>query len=675
MKWTKRLSYSLILLLFMACTPAFSQTFNAFVKAADKAFAEKDFYTAAYYYKQALDRDSLNLSVAFKYAESSRLFNEYKEAEHWYEYVISKGGAADFPTTAFWLAMMKKTTGNYTDAEKLFEKYASEHEKEDTYFSKKSKLEIAACSYARKLKAADTLSILIKNMGPSINSLHGDFAAFPRNDSVMYFSSLRVKLDEKKSNKTDPAALTKIYAGQRKDSIWQSSEASEFPINSKDNHVANGTFSADRLQFYFTLCKAKEGSAELQCAIFSSELKEEKWQPAARLNEAINLPGFNTTQPAIAAGGKDGNILYFASDRPGGQGGLDIWYVPVAPSGEYGTPVNCGPDINTADDDITPFYEDSSKTLYFSSAWHMGMGGFDIFSSKGSRHSWTSPQNIGYPLNGGFNDLYFTRFQEKGYFTSNRPAEGKTETCCNDIYSFEPSIKVNAPLKKDSLFNTQQANADSSKRTVNDLKQKMAALQALIPVTVYFHNDEPDPKTRMNTTKKSYKAFYENYLALEQEYKTEFPEGLKKEYKKRAEQSIDHFFNDNVRKGYADLEKFTSLVKECVEKGVTVTISLKGYCSPLTTTAYNVNLARRRISSLRNYFDEYERGALKKYMEKNAESGAEILFLEKEIGETEAPEDVSDDYYDTQNSIYNPKAALERKVQIVGIDFADQQKK
>ncbi len=668
-KRRNKFSLCLFLLFVMAVSSSFSQTLNAFIKAGDKAFIQKDFYTAAYYYKQALDIDSLNFPIAYRYAESSRMFNDYKEAEHWYAYVISKGNAGDIQTSVFWLAMMKKTTGNYTEAEKLFSKYASDHLNENTYFSKKANLEIAACAYAKKLITEDTIPIRIKNLGPAINSPHADFAGYQANDTLLYFSSLRGKLNLKKVNASDPSALTKIYVAQLKDTVWQTAMPFDIPINEKGQHTANGTFSPNRLQFYFTSCKAIEGSAELQCAIFMSEQKEGKWQQAVRLNDTINKPGFNTTQPAIAANGDMGTILYFASDRAGGQGNLDIWYATISTSGHYGMPVNAGPVINTADDEITPFYEDSTHTLYFSSTWHMGLGGFDIFASKGSMETWTVPQNIGFPLNSGFNDLYYTKYKKRGYFASNRPFEGKTETCCNDIYSYEP-VNKSASVKDSILLNDSLNTIRlSNEKSIENLKQKLANLQALIPVTVYFHNDEPDPKTRKNTTKKSYKAYYDNYIALEKEYRTEFAKGLKNKYVKLAQSSVDNFFNSKVRKGYTDLETFTSLVKELVEKGVTVTVSLKGYCSPLTTTAYNVNLARRRISSLRNYFDEYGNGLLKKYIENAAGSGAKIIFIEKEIGETEAAKDVSDDYYDTQNSIYNPKAALERKVQIIGVDF------
>ena len=94
---------------------------------------------------------------------------------------------------------------------------------------------------------------------------------------------------------------------------------------------------------------------------------------------------------------------------------------------------------------------------------------------------------------------------------------------------------------------------------------------------------------------------------------------------------------------------------------------MKGYCSPLASTDYNVNLAKRRISSLRNYFMEYQNGVFVKYVDNPNPNEGSITFFNEDIGELKARPNVSDDYYDTKNSVYSPAAALERKIQIIAI--------
>ena len=111
---------------------------------------------------------------------------------------------------------------------------------------------------------------------------------------------------------------------------------------------------------------------------------------------SINMNGFNSKQPFCSS---DGKYLFFASDRPGGSGSFDIWYAPLKKDGTTGEPVNAGADINTTGDEQAPFYHNSSTTLVFSSNGRQGMGGYDLFTAKGSEITWKCPENMGHPVN------------------------------------------------------------------------------------------------------------------------------------------------------------------------------------------------------------------------------------------------------------------------------------
>jgi outer membrane protein OmpA-like peptidoglycan-associated protein len=144
---------------------------------------------------------------------------------------------------------------------------------------------------------------------------------------------------------------------------------------------------------------------------------------------------FTNTHPAVAA--EDSlDVVYFSSDRPGGMGGRDLWFVEVRRDGSSSEPVNLGSAVNTIDDEITPFF--LKNKLYFSSTGHIGIGGFDVFVSSGMRMGWSKPQNLGYPLNSGADDFYFTKGESAKtyYFVSNRPGiiGLKSATCCDDIF-------------------------------------------------------------------------------------------------------------------------------------------------------------------------------------------------------------------------------------------------
>ena len=192
-------------------------------------------------------------------------------------------------------------------------------------------------------------------------------------------------------------------------------------------------------------------------------------------------------------------------------------------------------------------------------------------------------------------------------------------------------------------------------------------LKLLVPITLYFHNDEPDKKTLAITTPKNYKKTYEDYVAMKELYKKEYAKGAKSTDLERAHNDINTLFEDSVDAGMQDLERFAQLLLKVLRDKEKVTITMQGFCSPLASTDYNINLAKRRISSLRNYFMQYQDSVFVKYVDNpNPEEGS-ITFLNEDVGELKARPNVSDDYYDTKNSVYSPAAAIERKIQIIAV--------
>ena len=166
--------------------------------------------------------------------------------------------------------------------------------------------------------------------------------------------------------------------------------------------------------------------------IYSARYNNGKWQDLKAF--AYNNPDkYSVGHPALSI---DGNILYFASDMPGGYGGTDIYFSIKQKDGSWSVPKNAGSKINTAGKEAFPTI-DKEGTLYFSSDGLPGMGGFDIFSSTGSKDEWSDPVNLKYPMNSPKDDfyVYFTETGKSGYFSSNRDG-GKGE---DDIYYFSPT--------------------------------------------------------------------------------------------------------------------------------------------------------------------------------------------------------------------------------------------
>ncbi len=138
--------------------------------------------------------------------------------------------------------------------------------------------------------------------------------------------------------------------------------------------------------------------------IYTSKKVDGIWGKAQKLSRRISTRYWET----CATISPDGQTLFFASNRRGGYGGLDIYYSNRLPNGEWGEPVNLGPTINTAHNDEAPNLTPDGKTLYFISQGHNSMGGYDIFySQRSGDNEWSTPINMGYPINTTDDDMSF----------------------------------------------------------------------------------------------------------------------------------------------------------------------------------------------------------------------------------------------------------------------------
>jgi hypothetical protein len=182
----------------------------------------------------------------------------------------------------------------------------------------------------------------------------------------------------------------------------------------------------------------------------------------------------------------------------------------------------------------------------------------------------------------------------------------------------------------------------------------------MLPLTLYFHNDEPDSNTYATTTKTNYTEAYNSYLNLKETYVNEFSAQFKDAEKRiSAADRIRGFFDNTVSLEYKRLNDFLAQLQIQMEKGESIELSVRGFCSSRSTSNYNLNLARRRISCLKNQINTYKNGLLSKYI-----TSYKIKFVDLPIGETEIPSGVSDDLNDPRNSIYSPEATAQRKVHI-----------
>lgn len=315
-------------------------------------------------------------------------------------------------------------------------------------------------------------------------------------------------------------------------------------------------------------------------------------------------------------------------------------------NGLFSTPYVLPMPINTILDEASPYYSINEKSLYFSSQWHYGFGGFDQFKVNFLGND-TVIENLGLPYNSSADDLYLRKTaSDKGLFSSNRKGAQilKGISCCYDIFSFEKDF-IQEKNQIDSILLAKKIIVEEKQKHIETLKTK---INNLLPVTVYFHNDEPNPKSTDSTTTSSYSESYKHFNALKSDY-----------YAKNNFNDIDSFFYDKLTKGWNDLKSLEKIIEE-LSKTQKINVVLSGYCSPLAKNDYNINLAKRRIAAVKNEW--IKNSILNKAITEN-----KIVFSFIPFGEEKANSFVSDDYYNTDLSIYSVRAALERKVSIVTI--------
>jgi len=202
------------------------------------------------------------------------------------------------------------------------------------------------------------------------------------------------------------------------------------PLTTTDAAINQGagTISPDGQHLYFSQWKKENG--KIISSIYYSVKQGAHWSSPTRL-PVVNINTYSSKQPFCSA---DGNYLFFSSDRPGGSGKFDIWYVDLKKDGTTGQPVNLGPSVNTSNDEQAPFYQSSSGTLVFSSNGYPGMGGYDLFSVKGSETNWASPGNLGYPVNSSRDDIYFFAPEKTNLLSNAVVSSDRGEGCCLETY-------------------------------------------------------------------------------------------------------------------------------------------------------------------------------------------------------------------------------------------------
>jgi outer membrane protein OmpA-like peptidoglycan-associated protein len=643
----------IILILFPLCL--FSQNNLKEEFEIDRLLSEGLYSDAEILLRNTFYADSTNKKLTYKYIQTLYKTKNHTELiEISKKYLKNSAGEENSIRIYFLLGESYKSTGNYNKALETFKQgYVLNQKIRLEEYNNRLKRSIESCNWAIKT-INDTLKYKqLKIFDTLINqqTVNGHLWKDP-----YFIYSTNYIID---SITKDNIILAKDYTMKLKAyDIVNNVDIELKNIYTPSYHTTNGTFSDDNKQFYYSLCKNNT------CKILVSNFNKGKWDIVDTLAGDINQNGASYTMPSLAKIGTK-EYLFFCSDKKGGRGGLDIYMGELQNRKTINKTKNLIK-INSPEDDITPYWDQQKSNLFFSSNWHNGFGGYDIFKSTFEKGNITTFENIGLPLNSSHNDLYYSNKDSIQIITSNR---GKiTNDCCNKVYLFVPIIeddeKYINKIESDTLL-----TYENSTIRIKQKEKHLNYLKHIFPVSLYFHNDIPNPKNSDTITTVNYVDTYTDYLQLIETYQEEYSKGIKKQEKSNAEAEIDLFFNDYVVKGFNELNKLLEIIEIELNHGASFELTIKGYASPLAKTKYNEYLSKRRIHSIRNYLRTYNNGSLQKFLSDT--NKVKLTFKEIPFGESNSNDYVSDNPNDKRNSIYSIHAALERKIEILSIEETD----
>lgn len=389
------------------------------LKRANNLFEKREYFNAAELF---LNENNKTQDVYQKLGDCYFFNSKMDNAVKYYQIAITQYEDNIEPTYLYRYSQALKGIENYAEADIWLKKY---YQKKGVNFD----ADFDTKKYFNNLNINEEHPYVVKTVG--INSTYSDFGgAFLGNTFV--FASSRGSGDVYAWNNEPYLNLYKADIDESRDLL--NAKLFSQSITTK-MHESNAVFTKDGKTMYFTRNNSVDGKKQrdedkvTHIKIYSAQLIDGAWTNVVEL--PFNNINYSTEHPALSP---DEKKLYFASDMPGTIGSFDLFVVDILGNGQYGTPKNLGPKINTEYREQFPFIS-SNEVLYFASDGHIGLGGLDIFTSNlQTTNTYSAPMNMGKPLNSNLDDfaLIIDDESEIGYFSSNR----KNGVGDDDIYKF-----------------------------------------------------------------------------------------------------------------------------------------------------------------------------------------------------------------------------------------------
>ncbi len=427
-----------VLALFLLVYLLPSVLFSDDIKEADKLYKQLDYKYALEIYEKIMKANP-SVEIAQKVANCYRFINNTEAAEIWYKKATSYSGASS--ENYLYLAEVLKQNGKFDEAASNFILWGQKNPTQ----SKEAQKQANICEVAKVWAENPDVGAIVENE-IGFNSENSDFSPARFGSDIILIS------DRWQKNKRGEEVYG--WTGNPYLKIYSASTSSK-QVNIFKGSINKGFHSGPVAAYpsldtvIFTRAvmsankKMKVGDAGKQYLLVAVK-KGDEWVSKYKLpfnNEGL----FSVQHPALSP---DGKILYFASDMPGGYGGMDLYYSEKLPNGSWTQPLNCGNQINTPQDDVFPTVRQDGK-FYFASKGHIGMGGLDVFSAVGSKNNFDHIENLRAPLNSSKDDfgILFNNDLKTGYLSSNRNGG----VGLDDIYRFTTGIKAE-PKSQEKIY-------------------------------------------------------------------------------------------------------------------------------------------------------------------------------------------------------------------------------
>jgi len=550
------------------------------------------------------DRAETNLKIAVaedgQFYEAHILLGQlYSDQGDWEKAVTHyrKAVSVDslyFTPALFNLGKAELRTGRYQEAKSHLEAYLQQSRTTPKLRAEAERLisnSIFALSFPGALFQTEPLSV-----GDSVNTEFDEYWPSVTGDRSELFFTREVRRASAYGRDRQEDFYISRWTGE---DYWGLARNAGAPLNTAGNEGAQ-SIASDGRSMYFTACDRNDGLG--RCDLYYTAFDGVRWSPGTNLGQPVNSTYWES-QPSISPNGR---MLFFVSNRPGGMGGMDIWYTIQGTDGKWGKPVNPGKTINTAGDEFSPFIYFNSRTLYFSSDGRESFGGHDIYHTKlNADSSWTDPKNLGPAVNTPADEtgLIIESSGKRAFFSSVREkSKGKDIYYINLPESIQPEP---VSYLKGSVIDRTNGKPLKARFELTDLTNRNTVIASATDNKGGFFVCLPSGfRYGLNVTADGYMIYSENFN-FEEGYTSAEPYrktiGLNKVRKGEFMRMYNVFYNTDswelLEESMPELEKLL----EFLFINPTVVVEIGGHTDADGTDEHNQLLSESRANSVKEF--------------------------------------------------------------------------